>query len=49
MPLRVSAGGRTMTGIFSGLAPDGALVVTLADGTTETIYAGDVTFMVKAE
>jgi BirA family biotin operon repressor/biotin-[acetyl-CoA-carboxylase] ligase len=49
MPLRVSAGGRAMTGIFSGLAPDGALVVKLADGTMETIYAGDVTFMVKAE
>ncbi len=49
MPLRVSAGGRVISGIFSGLAPDGALVVKLADGTTETIYAGDVTFMVRAE
>lgn len=48
-PLRVVAGGRTLSGSFAGLAPDGALLVKQADGATETIYAGDVTFMVKAE
>lgn len=48
-PLRVNAGGRTLSGSFAGLAPDGALLVMQADGATETIYAGDVTFMVKAE
>jgi len=43
-PVRVVAGSRTIEGTFSGLGGDGALLVGLADGSRETIYAGDVTF-----
>lgn len=33
-----------LTGIFTDLAPDGALCLTLADGTTRRVHAGDVAF-----
>lgn len=34
--------GETITGRFSDLAADGALVLTLADGSTRILHAGDV-------
>lgn len=37
------ASGRRLTGTFQGLAPDGALLLRLADGTVSAIHAGDVT------
>lgn len=43
-PVQVVQGNRTITGTFTGLGSDGALIVTTADGARETIYAGDVTF-----
>jgi len=33
-----------LTGTFTDLAPDGALCLTLADGTTTRVHAGDVAF-----
>jgi BirA family biotin operon repressor/biotin-[acetyl-CoA-carboxylase] ligase len=36
------AEGRQVSGTFAGLAPDGALRLRLADGTTQTIHAGEV-------
>jgi BirA family biotin operon repressor/biotin-[acetyl-CoA-carboxylase] ligase len=41
-PLRVRAGARDFTGRFETLDEAGRLVVRLADGTTETIAAGEV-------
>ncbi len=42
-PLRVGEpGGETMAGRFAGLDNDGALVLTLPDGTTRAIHAGEV-------
>lgn len=46
-PVRVAAGGRSISGLFAGLAADGALQVKTADGAIETIYAGDVTFTAR--
>lgn len=43
-PVQVTQGTRVLSGIFTGLGSDGALIVTGADGARETIYAGDVTF-----
>lgn len=40
-PIRISVGGRSITGRFAGLAHDGALIVQTADGS-ERIVAGDV-------
>jgi len=34
--------GQTQSGTYEGLAPDGALRLRLADGTTHVIHAGDV-------
>lgn len=34
--------GRRLSGTFQGLAPDGALLLRLADGTVSAIHAGDV-------
>lgn len=39
---RVTVNG--LTGTFIDLAPDGALCLTLADGTTKRVHAGDVAF-----
>lgn len=36
-------GGRLLSGTFGGLAPDGALLLRLADGSVSAIHAGDVT------
>jgi BirA family biotin operon repressor/biotin-[acetyl-CoA-carboxylase] ligase len=47
--VHVVAGARRLEGVFTGLSDDGALCVKMADGTRETIYAGDVTFTAKAE
>lgn len=33
-----------LTGTFTDLAPDGALCLSLADGTTKRVHAGDVAF-----
>ncbi|MCW6530568.1 biotin--[acetyl-CoA-carboxylase] ligase [Sphingomonas sp. MMSM20] len=42
-PLRARlADGTSLDGTFETLAPDGALVLRLADGTTRAIHAGDV-------
>ena len=35
-------GRHSETGRFAGLAPDGALILTLANGTNKTFYAGDI-------
>ena len=40
----VRSGAEDTTGIFHGLAPDGALILALADGSHKTIHAGDVRF-----
>lgn len=40
--LSVSSGGEKVSGTFSGLSPDGALRLQLADGRTEEFCAGDV-------
>ena len=43
-PLRVHESDRTfIEGTFAGLADDGALLLSLADGSTRAIHAGDVT------
>lgn len=36
------AGGERITGSFTGLAPDGTMLLRLADGTVRPIHAGDV-------
>ncbi len=42
-PLSIGEPGETpQTGTFAGLSPDGALQVRLADGTTQTLHAGEV-------
>lgn len=41
--VRVHRWDDTVEGIATGLAPDGALLVQTSDGTTEHIFAGDVT------
>jgi BirA family biotin operon repressor/biotin-[acetyl-CoA-carboxylase] ligase len=42
-PLAVSQpNGTLLSGTFAGLAPDGALRLSLADGTTQSIHAGEV-------
>ena len=41
-PIRVSVGGQERAGRFDGLDEAGHLVLTLADGTTQRISAGDV-------
>ncbi|MFA7587925.1 MAG: biotin--[acetyl-CoA-carboxylase] ligase, partial [Novosphingobium sp.] len=42
-PLRVGdPGEEPLTGTFAGLSGDGALQLRLMDGTTRTVYAGDV-------
>lgn len=38
-------GGRLLSGTFSGLDPDGALLLRLADGAVSAIHAGDVTIV----
>lgn len=38
----VSVGGRAVEGVFETLAPDGGLVMRLADGSPYTVRAGDV-------
>lgn len=43
-PCTAQLGGRELNGAFRGLAPDGALVLELADGTAQSIHAGDVRF-----
>lgn len=45
--VNVATGGRSLEGTFIGLAEDGALRVRRADGSIETVYAGDVTFTAK--
>jgi len=40
----VQSGSEHITGIFRSLAPDGALILSLANGTLKTIHAGDVRF-----
>ena len=37
-------GGREISGIFKGLADDGALILELADGSHKSIHAGEVRF-----
>ena len=39
----VEDAGGTRTGIAEDIAPDGALLLRRSDGSTETVYAGDVT------
>lgn len=41
--------GKRLAGIFAGLADDGGLQLRLADGTTQTIHAGEVRFAASAE
>ncbi len=41
-PLEARLGVETLTGIFTGLAPDGALLLTRADATIRAIHAGEV-------
>ncbi len=44
-PLSTGEPGATpLTGTFAGLSPDGALLLRLADGTRQTIHAGEVRF-----
>ena len=38
----IDIGGKVSSGRFVGLAPDGALVLELQDGSREVILAGDV-------
>ena len=38
----VGKGADAQSGIFKGVGPDGALLLASADGTTQTIRAGDV-------
>jgi BirA family transcriptional regulator, biotin operon repressor / biotin---[acetyl-CoA-carboxylase] ligase len=40
--ITITQGDATKSGIFRGLAPDGALRLEKADGTVELLYAGDV-------
>jgi BirA family transcriptional regulator, biotin operon repressor / biotin---[acetyl-CoA-carboxylase] ligase len=40
--ITINQGNATKSGIFRGLAPDGALRLEKADGTVELLYAGDV-------
>jgi len=43
-PLAVhDTGGKRIPGTFAGLAPDGSLLLRLADGATRAVHAGDVT------
>lgn len=44
-PVRVDLGSRVVEGVFSDVAADGALIVKMAAGTTETVHAGDVKFL----
>jgi BirA family biotin operon repressor/biotin-[acetyl-CoA-carboxylase] ligase len=39
------ADGQPLCGIFSGLDPSGALLLRAADGTCQTVYAGDVSLI----
>ena len=38
----LSAGNETFTGIFTDLGPDGAMILTLANGSTRALHAGEV-------
>jgi BirA family biotin operon repressor/biotin-[acetyl-CoA-carboxylase] ligase len=40
--LEARLGAETLTGTFTGLGPDGALELTLADATVRRIHAGEV-------
>ena len=40
-PVTIERGANTISGIASGIAPDGALLVRRADGTVESVYSGD--------
>ncbi len=45
-PLAVrGAGDRLVEGTFAGLSADGALLLRLGDGTTQTIHSGEVSFV----
>ena len=41
-PVRVEGAGRPLRGVVAGIDRDGALLLTLADGSTERVLAGDV-------
>lgn len=41
-PIEARLGGETVTGTFTGLGPDGALDLTLADASVRRIHAGEV-------
>jgi len=41
--------GKRVEGVFAGLADDGGLQLRLADGTTQTIHAGEVHFAVPPQ
>ena len=41
-PIEARLGAETLTGTFSGLGPDGALDLTLADASVRRIHAGEV-------
>jgi len=43
-PVRVRAGDQSITGVFVGLATDGALVLNDSEGVNHTVRAGDVFF-----
>ena len=40
-PVTIERGANTISGMASGIAPDGALMVLKSDGTTESVYSGD--------
>ncbi len=40
-PVTIERGANTLSGMASGIAPDGALMVLKSDGTTEPVYSGD--------
>jgi len=41
-PITVKSGAKAVVGVFADIDTDGALIVTLADGTRERVLAGDV-------
>ncbi len=47
-PVSVTVGGRTVTGEFRGLASDGALLLSGADGHWHSIHAGEVSLTLSA-
>ena len=41
-PLEARLGATTIAGTFTGLGPDGALLLTMADASVRTVHAGEV-------